>query len=351
MKIDIFNHVFPRKFFDRYINTGGVGKDMEKRVRNIATIVDLDQRFRALDEFGDYTQVITLPAPPIEVLAGPEKSPALARDANDGLAELVQKHPDRFLAFVASLPMNNPDATMKEMERAIDQLGAKGIQIYTNAAGKPLDLPEYKQLFDEAARRDLTIWMHPARGADFPDYLSEDKSQYEIWWTFGWPYETSVAMARMVFTGLFDRHPDLRIITHHMGGMIPYFEGRVGYGWDQLGKRTTDVDYVSLLQSMKKRPVDYFRHFYADTALFGAGPATKCGLDFFGVDHVVFASDMPFEPTPGLYARETIRCVEDLNITVDQKDQIYRRNAERLLKIRGKKEATHELANQGTDTR
>ncbi len=117
-------------------------------------------------------------------------------------------------------------------------------------------------------------------------------------------------MSRLVFAGYFDKFPNLKIITHHMGGMIPYFEGRVGYGWDQLGKRTTDVDYVSLLKSMKKRPVDYFKNFYADTALFGAAPATKCGFDFFGLDNVIFASDMPFEPAPGLYARETIKCVE-----------------------------------------
>jgi aminocarboxymuconate-semialdehyde decarboxylase len=183
------------------------------------------------------------------------------------------------------------------------------------------------------ARRDLPIWLHPIRGASFADYQQEDASLYEIWWTFGWPYETSAAMARLVFAGIFDRHPDLKIITHHMGGMIPYFEGRVGYGWDQLGKRTTDRDYSKVLASLSKRPIDYFREFYADTALFGAGPATRCGLDFFGVDRVLFATDMPFDPTPGLYARETIRVIEELGLSADDKDRIYRRNAERLLKI------------------
>ena len=141
-------------------------------------------------------------------------------------------------------------------------------------------------------------------------------------------------MARLVFAGYFDKFPNLKIITHHMGGMIPYFEGRVGYGWDQLGKRTTDVDYVSLLKSMKTRPVDYFKNFYADTALFGAASATECGYDFFGLDKVVFASDMPFEPAPGLYARETIKCVEQLDLTRVQKDQIFRGNAERILKLK-----------------
>ena len=332
MKIDIFNHIFPRKFFDKYIDKGSAGKDIGKRVANIQTIVDVDARLRILDEFGDYVQVISLPLPPLEIMAGPEKSPQLAREANDGLAQLVHQY-DRFLGFAAALPMNNPDAALAEIGRAVDELGAFGIQLYTNVAGKPLDAPEFMPLFEEVARRGVPIWLHPARGADFSDYLTESKSQYEIWWTFGWPYETSVAMARLVFSGYFDRFPDLEVITHHMGGMIPYFEGRVGYGWDQLGKRTSDVDYVSLLKSMKKRPVDYFKSFYADTALFGAAPATRCGLEFFGVDRVVFASDMPFEPTPGLYARETIRCVEALDLPQEQKARIYRGNAEKLLKL------------------
>ena len=331
MKIDLFNHIFPKRFFDKYIDHGSSGRDIGKRVANIRTIVDVDARLKILDEFGDYVQVLSLPLPPLETLAAPDRSPQLAQEANDGLAELVRRH-DRFVGFVAALPMNNPDAALAEMGRAIDQLGAFGVQMYTNAAGKPLDAPELLPLFEEAVRRDVPIWMHPARGADFSDYQSETRSQYEIWWTFGWPYETSVAMARFVFSGYFDRFPNLKIITHHMGAMVPYFEGRVGYGWDQLGTRTSDMDYTALLKSMKKRPIDYFRQFYADTALFGAAPATKCGFDFFGVDRVVFASDMPFEPAPGLYARETIRCVEALGLGEAEKSQIYRGNAEKLLK-------------------
>ena len=331
MKIDIFNHLFPKSFYDKYINVDSNKKDLGKRARGIPTMVDLEKRFRILDEFGEYLQVLTLPAPPLEILAGPEKSPQLAQEGNDGLAEIVLKYPDRFIGFAASLPMNNVDASIQETIRATTALGAKGVQIYTNVAGKPLDADEFRPLFDEIAKRDITIWMHPTRAANFPDYLTEVKSKYEIWWALGWPYETSVAMSRMVFSGMLDRYPNLRIITHHMGGMIPYFEGRVGYGWDQLGTRTSDEDYEGLLHSMKKRPVDYFKHFYADTALFGAGPATKCGLDFFGVDNIVFASDMPFEPGPGVYARETIRCVESLELTSAEKDKIYRRNAERLM--------------------
>jgi predicted TIM-barrel fold metal-dependent hydrolase len=333
VKIDVFNHSYPRRFFDDYINVGASFKDMGKRVQNLPTIVDLDARFRAMDEFGDFCQVLTLPQPPVESLAGPEKTPLMARIVNDGMAELVARHPKRFIAYGACLPMNNPDEALKELDRASSTLGAKGAQIYTNINEQPLDKPEFQPVFDEIARRGLTVWLHPTRGANHPDYLTEDKSLYEIWWTFGWPYETSVAMSRLVFSGLFDRHPDIKIISHHGGAMIPFFEGRVGYGWDQLGKRTSDVDYTVLLKSMKKRPIDYFRNFLADTALFGARSGTQCALDFFGIDRMLFASDMPFEPTPGLYVRETIRVIESLDLSADEKDRIYRRNAERLLNL------------------
>ncbi|HYL37143.1 MAG TPA: amidohydrolase family protein [Bryobacteraceae bacterium] len=333
MKIDLFTHFFPKRFFDEFVHVGAAFKDMGKRVQNIPSIHDLEARFRVMDEFDDYCQFLSLPSPPLEVMAGPDRSPLLARIANDGLAELVTRHPNRFPGFTASLPLNNPEESLKEFDRAVSQLGARGIQIFTNINGKPLDAPEFAPLFEEAARRDLPIWMHPARGPSFADYATEDKSLYEIWWTLGWPYETSVAMSRMVFSGLLDRLPGLKIITHHMGGMIPYFEGRAGYGWDQLGTRTSDLDYVALLRSLKKRPLDYFRMFYADTALFGALAGTRCGLEFFGVDHVLFASDAPFEPKPGLYIRETIRVIESLGLTADQKDHIYRNNALRLLNL------------------
>ncbi|MBI3941059.1 MAG: amidohydrolase family protein [Acidobacteria bacterium] len=333
MKIDVFNHIFPERFFKTMMEVAPGHKDMGKRVRNVPTLVDLNARFRMMDKFGEYCQVLSLASPPLEVLAGPETSPLLAKMANDGMAELVERHPDRFIGFVASLPMNDPEAAAGEMHRAIKELGARGVQLFSNAAGRPLDEPAFASIFEGMAGYDLPLWLHPARGANFPDYLSEEKSKYEIWWAFGWPYETSAAMARMVFSGLFDRLPNLKVITHHMGAMAPYFEGRVGYGWDQLGKRSSEEDYAGLRKSMKKRPLEYFKMFYADTALFGSLSATKCGLDFFGADHVLFASDYPFDPEDGLYIRETIRVIDKLQISREEREQIYQGNARRLLKL------------------
>jgi hypothetical protein len=119
-----------------------------------------------------------------------------------------------------------------------------------------------------------------------------------------------------------------------MGGMIPYFEGRVGPGWDQLGTRTSDEDYTLIVKKMRekgRRPVDYFRNFYADTALFGALEATKCGLAFFGVDKTVFASDAPFDPEGGrMYIRDTLEIVERLDLEPAERRAVYEGNLRRL---------------------
>jgi aminocarboxymuconate-semialdehyde decarboxylase len=306
---------------------------MGKRVREIPVLYDLEKRFRVMDEFEDYAQIICLAAPPLEVLS-PDLSPELAKIANDGMAEYVDKYPDRFPGFVASMPMNNPDACLKEIDRAIDELNAVGIQFFTNVNGAPLDLPELKPLFAKMHEVDLPIWIHPARGANISDYPTEDRSKYEIWFVFGWPYETSVAVARLVFGYYFDEFPNLKIITHHMGGMIPFFEGRVGTSWDQLGSRTSDEDYTVILKKLKKPHLEYFKQIYADTALFGAVAGTKCGLEFFGVDQIVFASDCPFDPEKGpMYIRETIKIIENLPISDEDRYKIFEGNARRLMKM------------------
>ena len=335
MKIDTFCHIFPRKFYDRMLTISDSSATMQKRIRDIPAMVDLDLRFRMMDRFKEYVQVVSLAAPPIESLGDAKASPKLAQLGNDGLAELVVAHPDRFPAFVASLPMNNPEAAVEEIDRAIVKLGATGIQLYTNANGRPLDDPAFLPIFEKMAEINLPIWLHPTRGANFPDYLTEKKSKYELWWVFGWPYETSIAMARILFAGYFDRFPNLKIITHHMGAMIPYFSGRTGPGLDQLGARTYDEDLTVFSRRLKKRPQEYFKMFYADTATFGSRSAMECGLDYFGADQVLFASDSPFDPEKGPgYIRETIRCIEELPISAEDRTKIYEGNARKLCRLK-----------------
>src|SRR5262245_6177876 len=333
-RIDAFNHFFPAGYYKKMEEVAGDLKDMFRRTRAVKSIHDLDTRLRVVEQFPDYAQILSLPAPTLDTLSKgrPEVAAEMAKIGNDGLAELVAKHPEHFPAFIAQVPLSAPDAGVAEAERALKQLGAAGVQIYTNVGGKPLDRPEFEPFFAAMHRLGKPIWIHPERGASHPDYMDEKKSLYEIWWTFGWPYETSVAMARLVFSKTLDKYPELKIIVHHMGAMVPYHEGRAGPGWDQRGKRTSDEDYFALLKSLKKRPLDYFKQdFKADTAVFGSRAATLCGLEFYGVDNVVFASDCPFDPEGGTqYIRETIKIIDGLDISKEDREKIYFRNIEKL---------------------
>lgn len=220
------------------------------------------------------------------------------------------------------------------MRRWVEELGAIGIQLFTNVGGRPLDEPEFWPIFEAIADYDLPIWLHPTRGAGCADHPGEPKSKYEIWWTFGWPYETSVAMSRMVFAKFFVRLPRLKVICHHMGAMIPFFAGRVGHGWDQLGSRPADEDFVPLLAELG-RPLDHFKKFIGDTSLSGSKAAIACGLDFFGADQVVFGSDCPFDHEGGpLFIREIIAAIDGLDIPEADRRKIYEDNIRRLARQR-----------------
>jgi aminocarboxymuconate-semialdehyde decarboxylase len=310
IKIDAYNHYLPPPYLE-LLKQNSKDSGIVKRMASIRVLWDIEARVELLGQWPEVRQILTLGLPHPEGLGGPDVSIPAARTANDGMAEACRRWPEKFPTFAASLPMNDVPAALEEMDRAILTLGARGIQIGTNILGRPLDEAEFFPVFERMANHHrLPIWMPPLRQQSFADYRSEAKSRYEIWQVLGWPYETSAAMARIVFSGLFDKLPELRIITHHCGGMLPYFSGRAETLWAQLGSRTADEDYSQLLKRMTKPLIEYFRMFYGDTVLGGSASALRCGLDFFGADRVVFASDCPFDPEGGaMFIREGIRSI------------------------------------------
>jgi aminocarboxymuconate-semialdehyde decarboxylase len=335
-KIDIFNHIWPQPYFEALSKITGEMQDITARSGRVPMMTNLDRRFEVMDMFGeDYMQILSLAAPPLELVADPEQALELSRIGSDSMAELCRKYPERFPGFIGTAPISHAQGMVAESRRAIEDLGAVGMQIYTNVKGKPLDAAEFEPFFAYMASSGKPIWLHPARGENFPDYLTEKRSEYEIWWTFGWPYETSAAMARMVFSKMFDKFPGLKIITHHAGAMVPFFEGRVGPGWDQLGKRTTDRDLGEILKELKRPHLDYFKDFYADTATFGSRRAIEHAIEFFGEDHVLFASDAPFDPEGGpMYIRETMRILDSLDVSDEVRRKLYQDNAVKLLGLK-----------------
>jgi aminocarboxymuconate-semialdehyde decarboxylase len=333
MPIDIYNHFMPKAYFER-LPAFIPGHAAVTAFPRLKTLVDVEARLRLLDRFDGLQQVLSLANPPLELIAAPGQTPELARIANDGLAELTHKHPDRFPAFIAALPLNNIEAALIEIDRAIGSLGARGVQLFTHVANEPLSAPKFRPVFRRMAEHDLPVWVHPIRGANFPDYVGENSSENEIWFTFGWPYETTACMTRLIYSGVFDELPRLKIVTHHMGGMIPYFAGRIGLGFRQIFFGTPDNNPAAEECRLKRPPLEYFRMLYADTALNGETAATRCGHAFFGTDACLFATDAPFdaEQGRGLIAN-TLRAVQALEISPPERERILYGNAKALLKL------------------
>lgn len=331
MKIDIFAHILPPKYKETLDEVSGPGaKAFYNTQKVLPTLFDLDYRFRIMDRFDGYMQVLTLSMPPVENFGDPKKAIDLSQAANDEMAELVFKYPERFAAAVACLPMNDIDAALTETDRAIKDLKFRGVQIFTPTNGKPLDAPEFMPLYEKMCQHNLPIWLHPQRLPTHADYEGETASKYTIHGMLGWPYETSVAMVRLVFSGILETYQGLKIITHHGGAMIPFFEKRVT-GWiDSHDTLLGRKDAEKLRRPMR----DYFKMFYADTAIYGHTSGLMCCYDFFGADHVVFGTDMPWDNQLGLkYTRETIASIEHMTISDAEKKMIFEDNTRALLRL------------------
>ncbi len=228
MKIDAFAHIFPTKYKAAVIKKvpSQIFKPFDAVHSAFPALADLDGRFADMDRHDGYVQVLTHTVPFMEAITKPKDTVELVKLGNDELAELVAKYPDRFPAAIANLPMNDMDAALIELDRAIKELHFKGIQICTDINGKPLDLPEFMPIFEKMEKYDLPVYLHPARDMSIPDYTTESVSKYKIFHLFGWPYDTSACMVRLVLSHVLEKYPKLKIITHHFGAMIPFFEMR-----------------------------------------------------------------------------------------------------------------------------
>ena len=307
MKIDIFSHILTEKYLSIYRKKAPA---IENQIEVMTPpVVDLAIRFRLMNRYPDVLQMLTVANVPLEKFVSPQDAVELARIANDELADLVIKYPDKFFGAVACLPMNDMDAALEEVDRAITKLRLKGVQIYSRIKGEPLDTPKFKPLYEKMSEYDLPIWIHPT---------TNEKLDNDIG-IFSWPFETTSAMLRLVKSGIFAERPNIKFIIHHAGAMVPFFAERIKW-------------VMSLVPQPYPNIHEHFRKFYNDTAVYGNTSALMCAYDYFGADHLLFGTDAPLGPRWGM-VEDTIASIERMTIPDADKEKILKKNAVDLFKL------------------
>ena len=329
LKIDAYAHIIPPKYGEALKKIAP--KIYEQQIMFSPPLYDLEQRFRILDKYEPIRQVLTLGRIPVEHVVGPKEAADLAKMADDEMAELVAKYPQRFVAALTTLAMNNIDAALEEIDRSLKELKFRGVYLHTPVDERPLDDPEFLPIYEKMVEYDLPIVIHPMRKITHPDYLTEKESKYNMFSLFGWPYDTTSAMARLVFSGIMEKYPTLKIVTHHCGGMVPFYGERIRQFTHLFYSRMTGKEEVFFTKDF----VDYFKSFYADTAIYGNAKALECGHDFFGPDHIIFGIDFPLGDTEhgDRNYRQTINAIEQMDISPEDRKKIYEDNARKLMRL------------------
>jgi predicted TIM-barrel fold metal-dependent hydrolase len=326
MKIDIYSHLIPPKLKEMMFQKQKTIKELQTNT----SLYDLESRFRIMDRYPDLVQVLTVPGATPDDLAGPEGAADLARRINDEMAELVYTYPYRFAGGVAVLPTSNIDATLKEIDRAVNELKLRGILLRIPINGKPVDRPEFFPIYEKMCQLNLPIWFHPHKNPKVPDYPDETESKYLIWHLWGLVVESTYSMTRLVISGVMEKFPKLKIIIHHCGAMIPYFSERIVNHYNQSETR----NLTSFTVGLSEPPAEYFRRFYTDTALIGNTSALMCAHHFFGAEHILFGSDSPFDSQLGDYGtKRTIQAIEQMAIPEEDKKKIFEENARKIMRL------------------
>ena len=326
LMIDAFNHFLPPKFvsFVEKKTKAPVGMSGRFGLPSMPSMTDVDVRLRIMERYEGYVQILNVSIPAVEDILSPRDAAEACKIANDSLAEVVYKYPDRFVAATACLPLNDMDAAMKELDRAILELHLKGIQIYSNIMNKPLESPEFDPLFEKMNYYNLPIQIHPKTREGLEKYGNGN--------AILWPYETTAAMEGIVNSGMFEKYPNLKILTHHLGGVTPYHIERIIH-FSQTGSHRYGTGRSSS-PYLPKPLIDYYKMFYGDTACYGATSTLMNGYALFGTDHMLFGTDAPWDAADGdIFIRETIQSVEEMDICEEERVKIFEGNARRLFRL------------------
>ena len=325
MIIDVFNHFYPKEYLEAlpkplpdmvtFLSSdnpaGGKGK----------SITDLDYRISQMKKFGIDKQILSLAGPTLDDL--PSNVPVaefnkIYKAGNDGIAKITENSRGRFEG-IATVSLLDVQAAVEETERSVKDLGLLGVQVLSNVRGKPLDWPEFEPFYAKVSKLGCGLWIHPAYIRKIYDWMNDE---YNMNMMMGWGIDTALATFRIFRGGVLERHPDLKIITHHLGTLIPLMAGRIN-GF-VMGQGRNGAPPAPL----KKTPIEYLKMFYVDTAEGMWKPAMNLALSFYGPAHILFGTDYPWGDTAKI-----IENIKTLDISNEEKQMILGENTAKLFKI------------------
>ncbi len=328
--IDVHNHLYPQAWME-YLD-GRAGSPTMKRTgptsmifysddMRLATIsraghYDPEPRVKDIDEYGISTQILSLTCPSVELITAKE-GVEWARRVNDYMAEVCAKYPGRFYAY-ATLPYQDVTESVKELERA-HKLGAKGVMLFSNLAGKPVYAPEFYPIYEAAAEYDVPFFIHPASPIT-SDAMRVAQMPLPL---YGFIMDTTMAISGLIFTGVLEKLPKLKFIHGHLGGVFPYMVGRIN---DCYRSYADDHGYYKL----PKEPSEYYKEQVWDDVISFHIPSMKCALEYMGADHLLIGTDYAHPIGGPTKAAEFVR---KLQLSQEDTEKIFYKNAMKLFHI------------------
>jgi predicted TIM-barrel fold metal-dependent hydrolase len=312
--IDFSSHMITREVEEKLAS----GKHFMRLKKNfVSESSDPGKRIALMEKYGIDMQVLTQTTPVLEGLSMAEAS-EICKISNDALGKIALAYPERFIPF-AVVSLLDVKGALRELDRAVGQWGCRGVTIGTNHDNLGLDDPRNFLFFEKVSELDLPVFLHPMAWHSY-DLVEEDPAVMRL---FGWPFDTTLAVLRLVVSGTMERFPALKIVTHHLGGgMFPFYSNRF------------NIKLPNLRHTLKRPVSESLERIYGDTAVDGTAAALPCGHAFFGTRRMLFGTDYPFSPENGeVYLRENLRIVKEMDLPEQDKARILGGNAKELLKL------------------
>jgi aminocarboxymuconate-semialdehyde decarboxylase len=320
MRIDVHAHLFSTAYIDQLRRIFGkdsspAGQDAQRLISWMSTdprMTNVEGRLQEMEKYGISMQVLSVPFH--GALVQDETAALdLTQAANDVLVQAAHKYPNQFRVLLA-LPLQFPELVVEELDRFAGEATVVGVALMGSAGGRPLNDPAFMPVYAELERRDLPFLLHPISPPGLDCMLELNLAN-----VVGFMFETTLAAARLVFAGVFERCPALQMIFPHLGGLAPYLMGRLQWGYER---------FPACNANLSAPPEVYFKRFYYDTVCRNV-PALRMALSMFGTEHVLFGTDIPFREDIDLQLKD----LEALNLSIVERRAIDADNAARLLGI------------------